>query len=188
MKTYQQNEEYTLLIEKQKNAVEDVKRERNEIEQSINKSNGIYIQALKEDDGEKAEQEFENKESLKQSLKKIDNKLKIKQDMYNISVSDKKINLLIEVNDLKAFYSDDIRFLQQEMKKVEEQYSKLVKQIEELNKEYIREEMHYKALYESLTQEQKGELRKKYNISNFNWNKGALIRAESKFGGITYVQ
>ncbi len=170
MKTQKKYEEYQKLYIKQTNDLETLDNLYKANQEEIAKCDAGYNEALKKADENKAETFFNKKIELKEEQKKLSNRIKIKKDMANVVTKEKKFETLINAKNLRELYSDDVKTLHDKLKVAVDQYNKVVDEIHALNDKYGEEEHKYRALYDSLSDDERKELKRNPQANGLNFN------------------
>ncbi|WP_414043699.1 hypothetical protein ACMGE9_02585 [Macrococcus sp. EM39E] len=169
MKTQKKYEEYQKLYIKQNKELEVLEKQLIDNQEEIKKLETSYNEALKKADEVEAEKYFNMKIKTEEEQKKLKNRIKIKRDMTQVVIKEKKFETLIDAKNLSDLYKDDVSNAYSKLEDAARKFNEAIENINQINDAYGAEEQKYRTLLDSLTDNERKELRSKIgNVTNFN--------------------
>ena len=148
MKTESYFEEYNQFVTDQRNAINELEQQRNDLQAKIKADKEKYKQLVANGEDDKADELYQTTDEDERQLKAITKRLETKKDVADEIKRNKTIELLKHQFDLPSLYSEEKSTVLKKLANVVEEYNKVIDEINDVNDRFKEEFERYGVLYD----------------------------------------
>ncbi|MCG1732572.1 pathogenicity island protein [Staphylococcus epidermidis] len=165
MKTAKHFDEYNENVSGQRENINKLEDERQELSQRIKEDKAKYKDLIANSQDDEADALYSTFDKNEQKLKALQKRLETKQEVFDDARRKKAIEILKHQGELPHLYQEDKERILSKFVPIIKEYNKVIEEIEALNNEYEDEFYRYVKLYNLEDFEEDNEARDK--IKNY---------------------
>ncbi|MHA4768947.1 pathogenicity island protein [Staphylococcus capitis] len=165
MKTAKYFDEYNEYVTGQRENINKIENERQELSQRIKEDKEKYKDLIASSKDDEADALYSTFDKNEQKLKALQKRLETKQEVFDDARRKKAIEILKHQGELPRLYQEDKERILSKFVPIIKEYNKVIEEIEALNNEYEDEFYRYVKLYDLEDFEEDNEARDK--IKNY---------------------
>ncbi|MCI2900101.1 pathogenicity island protein [Staphylococcus hominis] len=159
MKTAKYFDEYNEYVIGQRESINKLEKERQELTQRIKEDKAKYKELIANSQDDEADELYTTFDSNEKKLKALEKRLSTKKEVFDEARRKKAIELIKHQADLPHLYKKDKEHILAKFKPIIEEYNKIVNEISKLNDEYEIEFDRYVRVYDKENFEKDKEVR-----------------------------
>ena len=159
MKTAKYFDEYNEYVIGQREGINKLEKERQELTQRIKEDKAKYKELIANSQDDEADALYTTFDSNEKKLKALEKRLSTKKEVFDEARRKKAIELIKHQADLPHLYLEDKERILAKFKPIIEEYNKIVNEISNLNDEYEIEFDRYVRVYDKENFEKDREVR-----------------------------
>ena len=143
MKTAKYFDEYNEYVIGQRESIDKLEKERQELIQRIKEDKAKYKELIANSQDDEADALYTTFDSNEKKLKALEKRLSTKKEVFDEARRKKAIELIKHQKEVPKLYKKDKEKLLAKFYPIMEEYNKVLKEIDELNVKYEREYLRY---------------------------------------------
>ena len=143
MKTAKYFDEYNEYVTGQRENINKIENERQELSQRIKEDKAKYKELIANSQDDEADALYTTFDSNEKKLKALEKRLSTKKEVFDEARRKKAIELIKHQKEVPKLYKKDKEKLLAKFYPIMEEYNKVLKEIDELNVKYEREYLRY---------------------------------------------
>lgn len=143
MKTAKYFDEYNEYVIGQRESINKLETERQELIQRIKEDKGKYKELIANSQDDEADELYNTFDSNEKKLKALEKRLSTKKEVFDEARRKKAIELIKHQKEVPKLYKKDKEKLLAKFYPIMEEYNKVLKEIDELNVKYENEYLRY---------------------------------------------
>ena len=143
MKTAKYFDEYNEYVTGQRESIDKLEKERQELIQRIKEDKAKYKELIANSQDDEADALYTTFDSNEKKLKALEKRLSTKKEVFDEARRKKAIELIKHQKEVPKLYKKDKEKLLAKFYPIMEEYNKVLKEIDELNVKYEREYLRY---------------------------------------------
>ncbi|MCG2119961.1 pathogenicity island protein [Staphylococcus epidermidis] len=147
MKTAKYFDEYNEYVTGQRENINKIENERQELSQRIKEDKAKYKELIANSQDDEADALYSTFDKNEQKLKALQKRLETKQEVFDDARRKKAIEILKHQGELPHLYQEDKERILSKFVPIIKEYNKVIEEIEALNNEYEDEFYRYVKLY-----------------------------------------
>ncbi|WP_251943552.1 pathogenicity island protein [Staphylococcus sp. Marseille-Q5304] len=159
MKTAKYFDEYNEYVTGQRENINKLENERQELTQRINEDKAKYKELIANSQDDEADALYTTFDSNEKKLKALEKRLSTKKEVFDEARRKKAIELIKHQADLPHLYKKDKERILAKFEPIVEEYNKILNEISELNDEYEIEFDRFVRVYDKENFEKDKEIR-----------------------------
>ena len=159
MKTAKHFDEYNEYVSGQRENINKLEDERQELSQRITEDKEKYKDLIANSQDDEADALYSTFDKNEQKLKALQKRLETKQEVFDDARRKKAIEILKHQGELPRLYQEDKERILSKFVPIIKEYNKVIEEIEALNNEYEDEFYRYVKLYDLEDFEEDNEAR-----------------------------
>lgn len=159
MKTAKHFDEYNEYVSGQRENINKLEDERQELSQRIKEDKEKYKDLIANSQDDEADALYSTFDKNEQKLKALQKRLETKQEVFDDARRKKAIEILKHQGELPRLYQEDQERILSKFVPIIKEYNKVIEEIEALNNEYEDEFYRYVKLYDLEDFEEDNEAR-----------------------------
>ncbi|BGE83472.1 pathogenicity island protein [Staphylococcus petrasii] len=147
MKTAKYFDEYNEYVIGQREGINKLEKERQELTQQIKEDKAKYKELIANSQDDETDELYTTFDSNEKKLKALEKRLSTKKEVFDEARRKKAIELIKHQKEVPQLYKKDKEKLLAKFYPIMEEYNKVLKEIDELNVKYENEYLRYSAPY-----------------------------------------
>ena len=143
MKTAKYFDEYNEYVIGQREGINKLEKERQELTQQIKEDKAKYKELIANSQDDEADALYTTFDSNEKKLKALEKRLSTKKEVFDEARRKKAIELIKHQKEVPQLYKKDKEKLLAKFYPIMEEYNKVLKEIDELNVKYEKEYLRY---------------------------------------------
>lgn len=159
MKTAKYFDEYNEYVTGQRENINKLEKERQELTQRIKEDKVKYKELIANSKDDEADKLYSTFDSNEKKLKALEKRLATKKEVFDEARRKKAVDIIKHQGELTNLYQNDKERILSKFKPIIDEYNKVIDEIEALNDEYEDEFYRYVKLYDLEDFEEDNEAR-----------------------------